>query len=259
MTGTILVEGQALTELPADLFIPPDALEVLLDSFTGPLDLLLYLIRKQNIDIMNIPIESIARQYLQYIKLMHRQRLELAADYLVMAAMLAEIKSRLLLPVTPAAEGEEEVDPRLELVRRLQAYEEIKQAAEQLDQLSRDERDTFVVQLPVDPVSLPKQYPEVDLEELLAAMGSLLMREKQFSKHAIQREALSVRERMGMVLHKIQQQGRVELCDLFDADEGRGGLVVSLLAILELARQYLVKITQGHAFGQIHIEAASNG
>lgn len=251
-----IVDGKELTQVPDDLFIPPDALEVLLDSFSGPLDLLLYLIRKQNIDILNIPMVSITRQYLQYIQLMECRRLELAADYLLMAAMLAEIKSRLLLPVAPNSEEENEEDPRMTLVRKLQAYEQIKEASQLLDALPRKERDNFIIQVSPDEIEAIIVHPDVELEDLIEAMRGLLQREERFTNHQIAREAMSVRERMSMVLHKLQQHKVLEFTQLFTLEEGRMGLVVSLLAILELARQSLLVITQNQAFSPIHLQAA---
>lgn len=251
-----IVDGKEFTQVPDDLFIPPDALEVLLDSFSGPLDLLLYLIRKQNIDILDIPMMSITRQYLQYIELMESRRMELAADYLLMAAMLAEIKSRLLLPVAPGVDDEEEEDPRMALVRRLQAYEQIKYAAQYLDTLPRKDRDHFLVQVTPGEIEAIKVHPEVDLAELIDAMRGLLQREEHLTHHEIAREAMSVRERMSIVLLKLQQHKVLELTHLFTLEEGRMGLVVSLLAILELARQSLLIITQNQAFSPIHLQAA---
>lgn len=251
-----IVDGVELTQVPDDLFIPPDALEVLLDSFSGPLDLLLYLIRKQNIDILDIPMVSITRQYLQYIQLMECRRLELAADYLLMAAMLAEIKSRLLLPVTPNAEDGEEEDPRMTLVRKLQAYEQIKEAAQLLDTLPRKDRDNFIIQITPDEIETIKVHPDVELSDLIEAMKGLLLREEQMTHHQIAREAMSVRERMSLVLLKLQEHKVLEFTQLFLPEEGRMGLVVSLLAILELARQSLIVITQNQPFSPIHLQAA---
>ncbi|MFT4058261.1 MAG: segregation/condensation protein A [Legionella sp.] len=250
-----VVDGKEFTQIPDDLFIPPDALEVLLDSFSGPLDLLLYLIRKQNIDILNIPIVSITQQYLHYIQLMECRRMELAADYLLMAAMLAEIKSRMLLPVNPQNEEEEE-DPRMALVKRLQAYEQIKLAAELIDSLPRQDRDNFTIELVTSEIKAIKVYPEVELAELIEAMHSLLKREEHVSHHTISREAMSVRERMSIILVQLQEHKVLEFRQLFTLEEGRMGLVVSLLAILELARQSLVVITQNDAFSAIHLQAA---
>ena len=251
-----VVAGKEFTQIPDDLFIPPDALEVLLDSFSGPLDLLLYLIRKQNIDILDIPIVSITKQYLLYIQLMECRRLELAADYLLMAAMLAEIKSRLLLPVSPNAENEEDDDPRMTLVRRLQAYEQIKHAAELLDTLPRQDRDHFTVQVMPTELEVIKLHPDVDLADLIEAMNTILQREDHITHHQISREAMSVRDRMNAVLLLLQENKVVQFRQLFSPEEGRMGLVVSLLAILELARQSLVVITQHEAFSSIHLQAA---
>lgn len=250
-----VVDGKEVTQVPDDLFIPPDALEVLLDSFSGPLDLLLYLIRKQNIDILNIPIVSITEQYLQYIQLMEFKKLELAADYLLMAAMLAEIKSRCLLPITPNEEEEEE-DPRMTLVRRLQAYEQIKYAAELLDTLPRQERDNFLTYITPDEIEVIKVYPDVDLMELVEAFKLIMEKEGHKIHHQISREALSVRDRMNWVLLKLQEHTVLEFTQLFTVEEGRMGLVVSLLAILELARQSLILITQANAFSAIYLKAA---
>lgn len=250
-----IVDGKEYTQIPDDLFIPPDALEVLLDSFSGPLDLLLYLIRKQNIDILNIPIMSITKQYLQYIQLMEFRKLELAADYLLMAAMLAEIKSRLLLPASSNIEEDEE-DPRMMLVRRLQAYEQIKLAAESLDTLPRQERDTFNIQISPAEIQAIKMHPEVLLADIIDAMRSLLQKEEHLTHHQISREAMSVRERMSLILLKLQEYQILDFKQLFTYEEGRAGLVVSLLAILELARQSLLVITQAQSFSIIHIKAA---
>lgn len=252
------VSGKALTSIPADLFIPPDALEVLLDTFSGPLDLLLYLIKKQNIDILDIPIAHITKQYMHYIQLMEYHRLELAADYLVMAAMLAEIKSRLLLPVHQESEEEEE-DPRMTLVRRLQAYEQMKQAALLLDELPRCERDMFRVALVVPQLEQVKVFPDVELQQLPELMRQLIERQGHTVNHQVTRELLSVRERMAMVLERLQQQKMVGLSQLFTPLEGRMGLAVSFLAILELARQSLLIISQADIYLPIHIMAVENG
>ena len=253
------VAGRPLTELPTDLFIPPDALEVLLDSFTGPLDLLLYLIRQQNIDIMNIPMAMITQQYMQYIDLLEERRMELAADYLVIAALLVEIKSRLLLPSRLIDGDDIEVDPRMELVRRLQAYEKFKQAALMLDKLPRYERDVFQVTVGTDNIELKKAFPDIALTSLLTVMVGLLTRQELLMHHQITRERLSVRERMTIILTQLQSEKLIEFNRLLKHNEGRLGLVVTLLAILELARQSLVIITQVEAFSAIHVQANSNG
>lgn len=251
-----IVDGKILSEFPNDLFIPPDALEILLDSFSGPLDLLLYLIRKQNIDILNIPIVLITKQYLQYIHLMEHKRLELAAEYLLMAAMLAEIKSRLLLPVSPQSEEEEEEDPRMALVRQLQAYEQIKLAAQQLDLLPRQDRDHFLIQIEPEEIAEIRIHPDVDFQELIDAMNGLLQKEEHRAHHQIVNELLSVRERMTSILLLLQEHDILELHQLYTLEEGRMGLVVSFLAILELARQSLLVITQAQAFSPIYLQAA---
>lgn len=251
-----VVAGQPLTQLPTDLFIPPDALEVLLDSFTGPLDLLLYLIRQQNIDILDIPMAIITQQYMQYIELLEERRMELAADYLVMAALLIEIKSRLLLPPTTLAEDQIEEDPRMELVRRLQAYEYFKNVALLMDKLPRFERDVFQVQVNTENITVTKLQSDVDLAELVAAMDNLLQRQQSLTRHQITRELLSVRERMTVILHRLQSEKLVEFTQLLNHEEGRMGLVVTLLAALELAKQSLVIITQTAAFSPIHLQGS---
>lgn len=250
------VDGKALIRLPDDLYIPPDALEILLDSFSGPLDLLLYLIRKQDIDILDIPIVEITQQYLYYIQLMECRRLERAADYLLMAAMLAEIKSRLLLPAPPQSEEEVEEDPRMALVRQLQAYEQIKRATELLDALPRQERDYFLIHIVPTEFEQKRLLPELKLEALIEAMMGLMNREEQLSHHQISRESLSVRERMSTILLKLQEHRVLEFQQLFSYNEGRMGLIVSLLAILELTRQSLIVLTQNEAFGALYLQVA---
>ncbi|MBA2648009.1 MAG: segregation/condensation protein A [Legionella sp.] len=253
-----VVYGKEYTQIPDDLFIPPDALEVLLESFSGPLDLLLYLIRKQNIDILDIPIMSITKQYLQYIGFLFESKdykLELAADYLLMATVLAEIKSKLLLPIRVDKDEETDIDPRMDLVRRLQAYEEMKQAALELDCLPRRERDTFLVYLSSSDVTLVKNHPDVNLMDLIDAMKTLLQKEDCFVHHEISRENLSVRDRMCKILLQLQAQEHLELKQLFSVHEGRAGLIVAFLAILELARQELISISQTQPFSIIYIRA----
>ena len=251
------VRGEAVIEKPQDLFIPPDALEVILESFEGPLDLLLYLIRKQKFDILDLPIAPITEQYMQYVEVMKDFNMELAAEYLVMAAILAEIKSRLLLP--KQAIDEEEVDPRAELVRRLQEYEVFKNAAQNLDEIPRVERDVYLgdAQLPSD-FALQAQFPDVDLNELVFAMQSVLKRSEAFEHHHIQRETLSTRERMSLILQQLHesQDQVVDFTELFDAQEGRAGIVVSFLAILELLKESLIKCIQTNAFGTISVKLA---
>jgi segregation and condensation protein A len=246
-----IVQGAPLMALPQDLYIPPDALEVFLDSFEGPLDLLLYLIRRQNLDILEIPIADITDQYIEYVELMKELRLELAAEYLVMAAMLAEIKSRMLLP--RPAEAEEEEDPRAELVRRLQEYERFKRAAVELDELPRLERDVFAVQAEVPPGHVRRLPPEVDLREVLLALRGVLARADLFTSHRVEREALSLRERMSLVLERVQAGGFVPFAHLFDLREGRAGVVVTFLALLELIKAASIELVQAEPFAPIHV------
>ncbi|MDH4558064.1 segregation/condensation protein A [Pseudomonas sp. BN417] len=249
-----LVYGQAVTELPQDLYIPPDALEVFLEAFEGPLDLLLYLIRKQNIDILDIPVAAITHQYMSYVELMKSVRLELAAEYLVMAAMLAEIKSRMLLPRSSEVE-EEEDDPRAELIRRLQEYERFKQAAEGIDQLPRVGRDVTVPRLDAPEARARKLLPDVALEELLLSMAEVLRRADMFESHQITRETLSTRERMSEVLEKLKGGAFVPFVSLFTVEEGRLGVVVTFMAVLELIKEQLVELVQNEPFAAIHVRA----
>jgi segregation and condensation protein A len=249
-----MVYGQALTEMPVDLYIPPDALEVFLEAFEGPLDLLLYLIRKQNIDVLDIPVAEITRQYMGYVELMQSVRLELAAEYLLMAAMLAEIKSRMLLPRSAALE-EEEDDPRAELIRRLQEYERYKAAAEGLDELPRVGRDITVPGLEAPQARARKLLPEVSLEELLLSMAAVLRRADMFESHQISRETLSTRARMSAVLEALKGGVFVPFAALFLAEEGRLGVVVTFMAILELIKESLVELVQNEDFGPIHVRA----
>lgn len=249
-----LVQGEPLLEAPTDLYIPPDALEVFLEAFEGPLDLLLYLIRKQNLDILDIPIADITSQYIDYIAMMKDLRLELAAEYLVMAAMLAEIKSRMLLP-RPPRQDEEEGDPRAELVRRLQEYERFKKAAEEIDMLPRLQRDLFPVDAAVPDKHIDHPLPDVDLQELLFAFHEVMRRADLYSSHQVEREALSVRERMSNVLARVQHAGFVPFTDLFAFKEGRMGVVVTFMAILELIKERLLELVQVDAFGVIHVKA----
>ena len=249
-----LVYGEAFTELPQDLYIPPDALEVFLEAFEGPLDLLLYLIRKQNIDILDIPVAEITRQYMSYVELMKAVQLELAAEYLLMAAMLAEIKSRMLLPRAEGLEAEEE-DPRAELIRRLQEYERFKKAAEDLDDLPREGRNFVVPSLPAPEARARKLLPEVELGELLLAMGEVLRRADLFESHQVTREVLSTRERMSQVLERLKDGAFVPFVALFTLDEGRLGVVVTFMAILELVKESLVELVQNEPFSPIHVHA----
>jgi segregation and condensation protein A len=249
-----IVRGEPVLQMPQDLYIPPDALEVILEAFEGPLDLLLYLIRRQNLDILDIPIAEITRQYMEYIDMMRDMRLELAAEYLLMAAILAEIKSRLLLPRPPAEEGIEE-DPRAELVRRLQEYERFKRAAEDIDALPRVERDTVVVHADSGERTVVKLPPPLDLKEMLLALKDVLRRAELFGHHAIKREALSVRQRMGELLGKLNDASFHRFETLFDVSEGRLGVVVTFLAMLELAKEMLVEIVQEEPLAPIYVKA----
>jgi segregation and condensation protein A len=251
------VMGQPYQELPEDLYIPPDALEVFLDAFEGPLDLLLYLIRKQNVDILNIPIAEITRQYIGYIEMMENLRLELAAEYLVMAALLAEIKSRMLLPRVVDEEDEED-DPRAFLIRKLQEYEAIKKAAEQLDELPRYERDIFDASVNTEAINVKQNLPDVQLKELLLAFQQVLKRAEQFSHHQISREPLSVRERMATILEKLNRANQLPFTALFIRKEGKGGVVVSFLAILELSKEGCIDIHQSEPDGDITLQIRNN-
>lgn len=247
-----LVQGEPLTQLPLDLYIPPDALEIILEQFEGPLDLLLYLIRKQNLDILELNVADIVDQYMQYINVMEFLQLELAAEYLVMAAMLAEIKSRLLLP-RPEHLEDEEADPRAELIRRLQEYERFKDAAERLDTLPRLEREHFVSNIDAPERIAERVHPEVDLRELMLAFADVLRRSERFEKHEIQAEQLSTRERMSAILSKLQAGHFMTFQALFTPQEGRLGAVVTFLAILELTKESLIDIVQHDLFAAIHV------
>lgn len=251
-----IVQGTALTSMPKDLYIPPDALEIFLaESFEGPLDLLLYLIKRQNLDILDIPIAEITRQYVEYVELMKELRLELAAEYLVMAAMLAEIKSRMLLP-RPVEDDMDEDDPRAELVRRLQEYERYKQAAEDIDELPRVNRDIHVVEMPAPDKKVVRLPPRVDMRDLMGALNDVMKRAENYAHHHITMEPLSVRERMSVVLGLMKADEFTDFTKLFTIEEGRGGVVVTLLAILELIKQSLIELVQTEAFGPIHVKAA---
>lgn len=249
-----MVQGSPITEVPKDLYIPPDALEVFLEAFEGPLDLLLYLIKRQNLDILDIPIALVTQQYMSYIDLMDELQLELAGEYLVMAAMLAEIKSRMLLP-RPKTEEDEE-DPRAELIRRLQEYERYKQAAEDIDGMPRYERDIFgtIVEFPYRTTT--QEPPEVPLDVILKAFADVLTRAEMFSHHHIQREALSVRERMSMVLEQVRADEFTEFGALFTVSEGKAGVIVAFLAVLELMKESLIALVQNEINGPIYVKAA---
>jgi segregation and condensation protein A len=252
-----VVAGEPVTTLPQDLYIPPHALQVFLEAFEGPLDLLLYLIRRQNIDVLDIPIAEITTQYVQYIEMMSELQLELAGEYLLMAAMLAEIKSRMLLPRPPTEEAEED-DPRAELVRRLQEYERFKKAAQDLSDLPRLERDTYIVEAEAPERKIIRQVPDVTLKELLLAFHDVLKRAEMFSNLHLQREPLSVRQRMSEILTRIDASGFTGFADLFDPEEGRMGVAVTFIAILELLRESTIEVVQSEAFAPLHIRAASS-
>jgi segregation and condensation protein A len=251
-----MVNGEPVTEMPKDLYIPPQALEVFLEAFEGPLDLLLYLIRRQNLDILDIPLAEITRQYMKYIEVMQELQLELAGEYMVMAATLAEIKSRMLLPRPKVdAEGSEE-DPRAELVRRLQEYERFKRAAEDIDKLPRLERDTWTAGAELKDRKVVKLLPQVTLQEMLVAFKEVVVRSEMFSHHHVARERLSVRERMSHILTSLERASFVEFVRLFKPEEGRMGVTVTFIAILELMREGLIEIVQAEPFAPIHLRAA---
>ncbi|MFP6835893.1 MAG: ScpA family protein [Pseudomonadales bacterium] len=255
--GTLaLVGGEAVTELPTDLYIPPDALEVFLETFEGPLDLLLYLIRRENLDILSIKVAEITAQYMSYIELMGAMRLELAGEYLLMAAMLAEIKSRMLLPRPVHAENDEE-DPRAELIRRLQEYEQIKTAAEGLNALPRMERDLLPGRAQRPEMVRQHADPEVDLKEVLVSLARVLQRAEMFQRHSVPLEALSVRERMTDILARVNEADDfVPFVDLFTVEEGRRGVVVSFLALMELIRESMLDFVQNGPYAPIYVRAA---
>jgi len=253
--GVVRVRGELVTEMPTDLYIPPDALEVFLDTFEGPLDLLLYLIRKANVDVLDIPMASLTRQYLEYVEVMRHKNLELAAEYLVMAAMLMEIKSRILLPRPKHADEAEVEDPRAELVRRLLEYEQMKLAAQKLDQIPQRDRDFYSVEVWIEQ-TLTKRLPQVTPADLEAAWRHLLMQARVRQHHKITREELSVREHMAQILRKLQGGGFSEFSALFDPARGIAVLVVNFLALLELARETLIEVTQSEPFAPIYVKLA---
>jgi segregation and condensation protein A len=253
-----IVNGEPVTHLPKDLYIPPQALEVILEAFEGPLDLLLYLIRRQNLDVLDIPLAEITRQYMKYIELMQDLQLELAGEYLVMAATLAEIKSRMLLPRASAVDDSEE-DPRAELVRRLQEYERFKRAAEKLDTLPRLERDVWSAGAELRDRKVVRLVPQVTLQEMLLAFRDVVVRSEMFAHHHVQRERLSVRERMTDIVARLENASFVEFVQLFSPEEGRMGVAVTFMAILELVREGLIDIVQQEPFGPIHVRSAVAG
>ena len=251
-----VVDGEPVTQLPQDLYIPPYALKVFLEAFEGPLDLLLYLIRRQNLDILDIPIAEITKQYVNYIEMMTDLQLELAGEYLLMAAMLAEIKSRMLLPRSDEAIDDED-DPRAELVRRLQEYERYKQAAEDLNEMPRMERDVQQASAGVLEIKREVKPPDVTMQDLLLAFKDVLSRAEMFAHHHIQREALSTRQRMSEILTRIGDTNFTEFADLFDPQEGRMGIAVTFIALLELLREQVIELVQAEPFSPIHVRAAT--
>jgi segregation and condensation protein A len=248
------VAGKAVTDLPKDLYIPPDALEVFLEAFEGPLDLLLYLIKRQNVDILDINVAEITEQYIAYVELMEASQFELAAEYLVMAAMLAEIKSRMLLPRS-SEEEEDEEDPRAQLIRRLQEYERYREAAERVDALPRLHRDIFTGSAQVPDLERNAPRPDLDLDEVLLAFAEVLRRADLNTSHHIQRESLTTRERMSQILLRVSADHFTPMLSLLMKDEGREGVVVTFLAIMELVKESLVELAQTEIFGPIHIRA----
>ncbi len=249
-----IVAGEAMTEVPKDLYIPPDALEIFLEAFEGPLDLLLYLIKRQNINILDINVADITDQYMNYVDLMEVWQFELAAEYLVMAAMLAEIKSRILLPRQAEEEAEED-DPRMQLIRRLQEYERFKQAAQDVDELPRMDRDIYRAEAAPPEIHRAVADPTVDLQEVLIALSSVLKRENNYEHHHVQMETLSTREKMSEILVRISNQKFVPLISLLIREEGRLGVVVTFLAIMELMKDSMIEIVQSESFGPIHLKS----
>ena len=249
-----IVMGQALTELPKDLYIPPQALAVILEAFEGPLDLLLYLIKRQNIDILDIDVSRITDQYMEYVELMDAMQFELAAEYLLMAAMLAEIKSRMLLPRSADVDEDEE-DPRAQLIRRLQEYERFKKAAEEIEELPRQERNSWVASAEPPEINRARPDPDVEMRELLLALSEVMRRADMFASHHVTREVLSTRERMSEVLERLTGEQFVPFVSLFSVTEGRLGVVVTFLALMELIKEALVEIVQTESFGPIHVKA----
>lgn len=249
-----IIAGKPLTELPKDLYIPPEALEVFLEAFEGPLDLLLYLIRRQNLDILEINVAAITEQYMRYVNMMSAMQFELAAEYLLMAAMLAEIKSRMLLPRSSDAEEEEE-DPRAQLIRRLQEYERFKKAAEDIEELPRVGREIHIATAALPDLNKTRAEPFVDLKELMIALADVLRRADLFESHHVSREKLSTRERMSAILARLSANRFTPFVSLFTAEEGRLGVVVTFLAVMELIKESLIEIVQTEAFGPIHVKS----
>jgi len=252
-----MVDGEPYQSLPEDLYIPPDSLKVFLETFEGPLDLLLYLIKKQNVDIFDIPIAQITQQYVAYIDMISDFRFELASEYLVMAALLAEIKSRMLLPKEDTTEEGEEEDPRAYLIRKLMEYDLIKKAAEEIDRLPRNERDTFIIEPDCSEIDVKKRLPEIDFKELMLAFQHVLQHAEQVTHHHITRETLSIRERMSIILEKLKEFDYLVFSELFNKDEGRQGVVVSFIAILELCKEGYLDISQSHDQSELQVRGIS--
>ncbi|MCP5472253.1 MAG: segregation/condensation protein A [Sinobacteraceae bacterium] len=250
-----MVHGEPVTQIPRDLYIPPQALEVFLEAFEGPLDLLLYLIRRQNLNILDIPLADITRQYMQYIELMQDLQLELAGEYMLMAATLAEIKSRMLLPRSSEAQPGEENDPRADLVRRLQEYERFKRAAESIDRLPRLERDVWTASAEAEVKRQSKVLPQVTLQEMILAFREVVSRAEMFAHHHVRKERLSVRARMSDILSTLERASFVEFTGLFRPEEGRMGVTVTFMAILELVREGLLDIVQTEVYGPLHVRS----
>ena len=251
-----VVQGEPYTQIPKDLYIPPEALEVFLEAFEGPLDLLLYLIRRQNLDILDISIAEITKQYMAYIDVLDELQFELAAEYLVMAAILAEIKSRMLLP-RPGEDAEEEDDPRAELMRRLQEYERFKKAAEDLDDLPREGRDFVLTEVFIEDNKVIQVPPNVNLQDMLTALLDVLSRAELFSHHRIQKEPLSVRERMTQIIDRLRDNPYLNFTRFFTVEEGRRGVVVTFIALMELTREQIVDIVQNEPLGNIYVKSRS--
>ncbi len=253
---SIIFNGKRITDIPEDLFIPPEALRVIIEQFEGPLDLLLYLIKKQNIDVVDIPILPITNQYVEYINMMQQMQFELASDYLVMASTLAEIKSRMLVP--NEMEDEEEDDPRANLIKRLMEYQKYKDLSEQLDEIPRLNRDTFIVSKILANIEKKESMPSIDLQELENAFQDVLKRAEIFASHDIQSETLSVRERMSKILDIINKNGTIKFIDCFTYEEGRMGAIVTFLAILELVKESLIDIVQNQDYSMIYLQSISS-
>ncbi len=253
--SVVLIHGEPMLQMPQDLYIPPDALELVLESFQGPLDLLLYLIRKHNLDVLDIPMAELTRQYMGYIEMMQQHRLELAAEYLLMAAVLIEIKSRMLLPRPPKESDEDGEDPRAELMRRLLEYEQMKQAANKLNELPRAGRDFEVVHVLIEN-AMQERLPQVTVDDLRQAWLGLLARAKLNRHHTVRREQLSVREQMTHVMRRLKSGEFIAFDHLFDGQGGVPQLVVTFIAILELAKEFLVEIQQNEAMGSIYVRSS---